>query len=289
MFMNRNKKPLIIVFTLIIIAFIFCMITYNYKKVNDAAPKSLMDYYFGDNEKKCIADLIYEDDQKAVIDDYTITLKEVIMEASVPTVYCKFAVTKDGQDMRKAQFENGYEFFGDISEGNRFQFFVDYEKNMGSSEFEFKATKEALYVYCEFALQPTENDITIYLYDSNSGKDEERLSENASGEFHINKKEKSKTYYYKDEEIVITPFRFVVRSETGLFCGKLEIFYKDKSSLLVRDGDDYQNVSHNTFGTAQENPYGSGYSNERYCDLEFKKPIDVENIDYICVSGNKLE
>lgn len=146
-----------------------------------------------------------------------------------------------------------------------------------------------LYVYCEFTLQPTDNDINIYLYDRNSEKGDERLSKNASGEFHINKNQKAKTFHYKDEEIVVTPFRLVVRSKTGLHCSRLEIFYKDKEPLLVRDGDNYKNVSSNIFGTAPENPYGSGYSNEKYCDLEFEKPVGVENIDYICVNGGRLE
>lgn len=286
--MKKIKKLLIIVFILIIVTL---TAFYIFKKIDDKRPKSLLDFYFEDKEQEYIKDLLYKDNSSITIDDYTITLKEVLMESTVDMVYCKFEVTRNGKDMRKENFVKTTDTFRvRFGEDYRFSFFLDYEKNMDYPYYEYRVTKEKLYIYCKFSLQPTKNDITIYLYDINSGKEEERLAENSSGEFHINNKnEKSKTYYYKDEKIEITPFRFVVRGEKGIFCGKLEIFYKDKSSLLVKEGDDCYGVKNITFGSSPENSYGSGYSNEWYCDLEFKKPIDVESIDYICVSGNRLE
>lgn len=285
--MNRKVKCIIISFALTIILMAICYKVIN--KVISESPKSLLEFYCSAGEREGIEDLVYQDNQQVTIDGYTFTLEEVMTEYSMPTVYCKFAVTKDNQDMTKEEFIDKWDFFGE-DEG-RFRFYMAYDENIGDVQFKYKATKNVLYVYGEFLMQQThgEDDMVIYLYDKNSGKTDEKLEENSSGKFNLKKQNKAKTYYYKDEEIVINPFRFSITSEIGIFCGKLEIYYKDKSKLVVKDGDSYNNVKLNVFGTQGENPYGSGYSNESYCDFVFKNPINVDNIDYICISGERLD
>lgn len=293
--MSKKRKILIISFVVIIIvlAASYCGFTYV-KELKAKEPKSLTEFYFNKDSRKYIEDLVYQDNQEVTVDDYTFSLEEVLVEDSVPTVYCKFAVSREGQDMTKEWFIDKGDFFGGsgVDMEGRFWFYMAYDEHMTQAEFKYMATKDVLYVYGKFLLQPYHNDsaITVYLYDSNSGKTDEKMAENSCGKFILKKAYKAKTYYYKDEEIVINPFRFSITSNIGIFCGKLEIYYKDKTKMLIKENDSYGSmVAESPCGTVGENPYGSGYSNESYMDIVFKNPIDVENIDYICVSGNRLD
>lgn len=136
------KKKLFLLSSVLIIAFLLSdFIVYKQTK------KNLLDFFFPktQNKKEIGENLLVKENQKIIIDDYTITLEEALCEKTTQLGYLVFSVQKDGEKVEADITKNG--LLRDFGKNQRFAF--DYEAT-GSFIQKAQWIDDVLYIYVSF-------------------------------------------------------------------------------------------------------------------------------------------
>lgn len=236
-----KKKGIVLlgVFILLLILVAFLVIEMKSWKYNKHIP-SVYEQYFSENDKECVEEkklkkMSYQENQIIEIEDYSITLQEVLYEKSTISGYCKFAVKRKNTDMRTESISEDLNCnFGGKGSG-RFRFAMgDYTAEGSCAEItKTKATKDTLYVYFQF-YGDTEGEFTstIKLFD-----DEKVGGETPVGIYQLKPIYNSLKYSMVSEglkrtSVVISPFAILIKSEDRHnLCDNLCLKMKDGSII----------------------------------------------------------
>lgn len=264
--MKKYKKKCIMLVSLVLCFVMFSLIVYATTK------KSVMDYFFSQEENSSVRDLNKQDIQTIEIDDYTISMIDLIYESSTKVGYCVFDVEKKNgkpevELNRTNQMVGGR--FGETEKGaKRFEIFIE----ASHSETTYVEQEEnKLYIYYRFIID-SEFDNKIQIIDYQE-KDKQSITGHKSYSFELTNNEKVVEFVSKDDaEIKISPLALVINSKKKIEEFEITFIYKDgKKDEVVNTKE---NIGTGASGTiADEN----GYQYE----FIFKNVIDIDNIAYI--------
>lgn len=300
----KSKKTAIIkrIFILSIAVILVTLVYFNhnyklYKKGKDSVFNKFSNYI--PYEVKQAKKEMYKDNQQIKIDDYTITLEEVVYSRETCRGWCKFAVTADSHFM---EYETGRDDL-EINKnpfGARRNLLIDYAVDaVGTCATQTKSWYKVdgnvmyIYYYINIDNSPIFNHC-IYLYDVRTGKGTRdvfggQFKEDMSGVFELRENIDTKTYTFstkeQDYEVVISPYTCSIRGEGNPQITDLKIHFKNGDTLNVKEND-IVSEDINEFG--EYIPDGEGYLKTYSCVLGFTKYTDIEEIDYVEINSKKL-
>ena len=234
--------------------------------------KSVIDYFFSQEENSLVRDLKKQEIQTIKIDDYTISMIDLIYESRTRVGYCVFEVEKkNGKPEVKVNKTNqmvGGRFGATNTGTKRFEIFIEATH---SETITVEQEESRLYIYYRFIID-NEFDNKIQIIDYQE-KDKQSITGHKSYSFELTNNEKVVEFVSKDDaEIKISPLALVINSKKKIEEFEITFIYKDgKKDEVVNTKE---NIGTGASGTiADEN----GYQYE----FIFKNVIDIDNIAYI--------
>ena len=295
--MKKMIFPIISVLVIIGIA----SIIYKHYENQNPKPETLMEHFFDEGSVKNIEDMVVRDVQSFDDNGYHFEMTEYISEKKIGTFFCVIEVSKDGADMRKEfkglrkgdieAMDSSHEIFGSYK----------FMENTYLDRFIFLdrvrriVTKDKLYLYCDRLSTSVEDDGILYIADVDKLEKNDRgvYTEESVKEACVGKFEFAGTEVYKkfDNETtfaLINPYCIEIRSKGYILKNELALVYKDGNTEVLMDKEGIYNGGYVLEGSGVSTVEGKKINfNSRTYEIE--RPINVEQIEAIILSGQKLE
>lgn len=268
---NKNKmQVLLIIVTVFLVASVS---SYAF------ARQSLVDYFFPKTEKKAEKDIINQEKQKIVIDEYTITLEESLCEKNTGIEHYVMSVSKENGTLEAKL--NNKELVQGFGEDNRFT--VGIRVTCGQT---LAAEKErnTLHLYLEInrSLEQKENDskgsfcIVDHKYQDNttmSGYKEYFFDQPMDEESLKCQTNQNQTIYVSSSGVMIT-------SELEYTLKQLSFIMKDRTERKILD-------EKNCYEKMLSEPASEDHPENYVYQIGFKELLDYDEIKEISVNHNK--
>ena len=254
------KKKIITLVSICLVAFLLSnIVTYAVAKQN------LIDYFFVDSDKNIAVEkeMLNEESQKKVIDDYTITLEEALCEKKTQLGYLIFSIKKKNAKVEANISKNGVlNSFGN----NRFVF--DYEAT-GSFNQIAKYNGDVLYVYVSFEA----NDKTFEQSRLSDCVRITDLKEEKQCTFDLKYSEKCKKYKTKDGTLFISP----------LGCKLISSLKKDDVDIIIKTSNNELQIK-----DFSESGSKNGKVEEVHYTIRFDELLNILEIEEVMLNNQKL-
>lgn len=256
------KKRIITIGACVLILICVCWSAY----VTYIPSKGIVKRYFCDTENAKWKNIYEKSGQSVTVEDYKITLENVLYNNKTSLGCCKFSIfKKDG--VAKMETNKWGEVVNDLID-SRFKIDIN-----GSRDVQCEVLENTLYVYMSFSIQQdlaSEVECKLIDYSQIDKMDNEGYK---SYKFNIKESEKINEYRINEYiSMAISPIGIAIDSERSLFQNKIVFFYKNGKSEVIVDTE-------NDIGTG-----GSGESNingsVRY-HYVFSQLKNIDEIYYI--------
>lgn len=260
--MKNKKVTIVLIIAVLIVAGVIVSVAAVLKRADDNHKKGLQEWFFKSGDDQYAKEIIDNNEQKYVIDDYTITLKESLYDGTIG--YCVFAVTKQDGVPEIELSEFGDLVTGGYGENNRFVI-----ETFANQESRYEIVGDTLYHYLSFRthedfegkikVQDTKND-KIYNYA-------------------VTNFDKYNEYIVNENiKIKVSPLGITVYSSSAIN-GEIALHYKDGKEEAVLNTEDGTGMGLSNVST------NNGRTRSVYVFKELKK---IQDIDYIVFNGEKI-
>ena len=257
----KKKKYVPNIYIIVIIAIVAIMaimIKGNFTKTKTGLSK----YFFEKSDSEAV-NLIRNSNEKYSIDDYNISLEEILYDKGTEIGYCMFKITKND---RKPEIElNSYNqsITGGFGVNGRFTI-----EDFASQESKFEVIGNTLYQYLSFRAD-SDFDGEINFVDKDTDK---------KYQFTLDDMKKSREYEKDEYSVIASPIGISVKTNRDV--NKITLHFNDGKEECV-----YSNTENTGKGLARI----SQSDNQITTQISFKEIKKIDSIDYVLVDGEKYK
>ena len=233
--------------------------------------KSVLDYFFKENNSYISNELLYKDGQSYNIDGYTIKLEETLYEKNTQLGYLVFSIRKDG-GRPEAEINDAKQCVGGFGEEQRFSF--DFESS-GSANMKYEYVGDVLYAYISFEADNFEDEKSnkkIVLVDGKNWSDKTK-EEFMTYDFKLKDRSKSLVCKERARRIYISPLGIKIFTVNE----KIDCF---KFKFTMVDGET-ETMENNKDTVGVHGRGGRDISTERIYTIKFSELKDISRIKQI--------
>ncbi|MCI9617031.1 MAG: hypothetical protein HFG31_03390 [Eubacterium sp.] len=240
--------------------------------------KSVLDYFFKENNSYISNELLYKDGQSYDIDGYTIKLEEALYEKNTQLGYLVFSIKKD-DGKPEAEINDAKQCVGGFGEEQRFSF--DFESS-GSADMKYEYVGDVLYAYISFEADNFENEKSnkkIVLVDGKNWSDKTK-EEFMTYDFNLRDRSKCLVCKEGNSRFYISPLGikvFTVNEKINRF----------KFKFTMVDGET-ETMEYNKDTVGVRGRGGRDISTERIYTIKFSELKDISRIKQIEFNGKIL-
>ena len=262
------------------------------------ARKNVFDYFFSQEEKNSVWDMLWKDgEQSVVIDDYTITLDEYLYDEKGQEGYAVFSVRRKGYDMREeygrdyVSGESENTFGGEIDkvfwgEGRfAFELLVNGSGSIGD-KCRYEKEKDVMRVYYEFDVNVDYGfDGEILLCDKENGGEYWKTEEEAIYKFKLEKSVEYKMYEINAGENIyhmyVTPLEVKIIGKTSVKqIYDVVLHFEDSKELHIIENERPLNGEYYTTG---------GGNGIYHYTIKISKVINIDALENVEVNWENVK